>query len=207
MQWDDWRPRNPRLTAPFQAWRDGELDEARHEFESWIAEHPSDPDGWRGLGNVFWSARIFAACLYCYQQAVRHDAWNPMHWGNLGLVFRDLERLAAAEACFEICLAIDPSYAPGLNEWGNVCYDDGRHRAALALYDRSLAIDRNRAVVHHNRGVCLRALGDWSGAIESFRTALRIDPSYQHTLNELEAMDKEPGRMAIDCDVGGACCS
>jgi tetratricopeptide (TPR) repeat protein len=205
MQWDDWRPRDARLTTPFQAWRDGQLDAARHGFESWIGEHPSDPDGWRGLGNVFWSAQEFGLCLYCYQQAVRYDTWNPMHWGNLGLVFRDLKRLAAADACFEICLAIDPDYAPGLNEWGNVFYDAGRYTAALALYNRSLAIDRNRAVVHHNRGVCLRALGDSPGAVESFHTALRIDPSYQHTLNELEVMKNGSARMVNDQNINGTC--
>lgn len=185
MQWDDWQPRDPRLLVPFQIWRDGDLGPAQLAFESWVNEHPCDADGWRGLGNVFWSAQIFDACLCCYQQAVRCSSWNPMHWGNLGLVFRDLGRLSAAEACFEICLAIDPGYAPGLNEWGNVCYDSGRYSEALSLYNQSLAIDRDRAVVHHNRGVCLRALGDMDGAIQSFYTALRIDPNYQHSLNEL----------------------
>ena len=82
--------------------------------------------------------------------------------------------------------ALDPAYEPAFNEWANVLVDVGRYDEALGLYDHALSIDDTRAVVHHNRGVCLRFMGNVEDAVKSFEAALQRDPTYPHTLHELE---------------------
>ncbi len=188
MQWGDWPPRAEALRPAYDLWRSGNLDRAQELFEAWTRLQPEDADGWRGLGNVFWSRGDFVRCLSCYQTALHLKPWSSMNWGNLGLVFRDLGQFQEAEAAFRVCLALDPTYAPGLNEWANVCYDDGRYHEALLLYGRSLAIDAGRAVVHHNRGVCLRTLGQTAAAIDSFQQALSLDPAYHWSIAELRGL-------------------
>jgi tetratricopeptide (TPR) repeat protein len=111
-----------------------------------------------------------------------------MHWGNMGLVRRDLGEPEAAIAAFCVSLGLDPEYAPALNEWANVLFDTGKHEQALTLYDAALAIDDTRAVVYHNKGVCLRYLGRLPEAVEYFKAALARDPHYRYSLEELRRL-------------------
>lgn len=185
MRWEDWPPSDPALDPAFAAWRGGQLDEAHRLFDAAVARSPGDADAWRGRGNVAWTQQRFAAALADYQHCVRLQPWNPMHWANVGLAFRDLGQLARAEAMLGAAIALDPGYAPALNELANVLVDGGRYRAALPLYDAALAIDGQRAVVYHNKGVCLRLLGETSAAVALFRAALARDPGYAYSLIEL----------------------
>ena len=117
-----------------------------------------------------------------------------MHWHNLGLTYRDLKRLDDAIRMLSFAAALDPTYEPAFNEWANVLVDVGRHNDALSLYDHALSIDDSRAVVHHNRGVCLRLMGNIEDAVKSFEAALERDPTYPHTLQELERINHSPAR-------------
>jgi len=188
MQWDDWPPRERALLPGFEAWRDGRHGVARELFETHLASDPHSADAWRGLGNVHWSAGAFAESARCYRRCIEIDPCNPMHWGNLGLALRDLRDTEGAIAVFRVSLGLDPTYAPGLNEWANVLFDAGRLVEALQLYDRSLAIDGGRAVVHHNKGVCLRYSGRLPEAVACFARALEIDPGYGYALEELRRL-------------------
>src|SRR4051812_36037765 len=112
---------------------------------------------------------------------------SPMNWGNLGLAMRELHRYEGAIGAFEVATALDPTYEPAWNEWANVLVDVRSYHAALLLYDRALSIDDTRAVVHHNRGVCLRMLGRISEAKSCFRAALQLEPTYHYSTAELAA--------------------
>jgi tetratricopeptide (TPR) repeat protein len=185
MKWDDWRPAKRSLMKGFELWREGRLEDALYFFERGVTDNDQDPDPWRGCGSVLWSLERFEEAASAFQRTVELDCWNPMHWHNLGLTYRDLHKLDAARQILQVAVAIDPEYEPAVNEWANVLVDQGRLQEALTLYDRALELDGSRAVVYHNRGVCLRLLGDFEGAMASFSAALRIEPDYRHTLLEL----------------------
>lgn len=188
MQWNDWRPWDEDLMPGYEAWRAGRLPDARVFFDEKAKAQPDCADIWRGLGNVAWTLKDFTTALSHYSAALRIEPWSPMHWSNLGLVRRDLDQPEAAIAAFRVALVLDPEYAPALNEWANVLFDVGLYQYALPLYDASLAIDNSRAVVHHNKGVCLRHLGKVVEAEQYFRAALSLDPCYHYSLEELQRL-------------------
>ena len=61
---------------------------------------------------------------------------------------------------------------------------------ALPLYRRALALDARRAVVHHNLGMCLTALGRRNEARVAFRHALSLDPAYAWSRDMLRRLER-----------------
>jgi tetratricopeptide (TPR) repeat protein len=192
MRWDDWRPSDPTLLSGFEIWRQGENGAAREIFAGAVAGGDS-ADAWRGLGSVAWTEGSFTEAYRCFIEAIRYQPWNPMHWADLGLVLRDLRHREEAIAALQVATGLDPTYEPAWNEWANVLVDMGRYEEALPLYDHALALDAGRAVVHHNRGVCLLYLHRIDAAIASFQAALTRDPGYRYTLDELARLAARKG--------------
>jgi tetratricopeptide (TPR) repeat protein len=190
MHWQYWPPDDASLMPDFQARRDGKLEEAHLFLTAKALQQPDCADIFRGLGNVAWSSQDFSTALIHFSTALRLQSWSPMNWGNLGLVRRDLGQPQAAIAAFQVALGLDPDYAPALNEWANVLFDIGLYHEALPLYDASLAIDNKRAVVYHNKGVCLCYLGRLPEAIHYFETALTLEPNYHYSQEELQRLCK-----------------
>jgi tetratricopeptide (TPR) repeat protein len=182
---DSWKPKDPALLPGFELWRAGALSDALQFFVT-AAKPEASACAWRGLGSVLWTLGRFDESLAAFQRALERDCYNAVHWANVGLVLRDLGRREPAINVFRVAASLDPGYEPAFNEWANVLYDEGRFAEALQLYDHALSLDATRAVVHHNRGVCLIALKRRDDALRSFHAALARDPSYVHTLNELE---------------------
>lgn len=192
LTWNDWRPRDSRLLAGFEHWQAGRLSEAEAFFSD--MHHTRDPDVRRALGSVLWSQKRFLAARRQFQLALALDPWNPMHWSNLGLALRDLRCLHSASMAFEVATGIDPGYEPAWNEWGNVFYDMRRPADALERYDEALRLYGGRAVVHHNRGMSLLALGRTAEAETSFLRALEIDSAYDFSITELRRLRDGFGR-------------
>jgi tetratricopeptide (TPR) repeat protein len=189
MRWGDWVPAEPANRAAFAAWRAGRLDAAAAGFTARLRDRPADAEAWRGLGSVQWTKGDFAAAKDCFSHALAAEPRNPMHWGNLGLALRDLGDKPAAIAAFAVATGLDHLYEPAWNEWANVLVETGRALEALPLYDRAISLEPTRGVLHHNRGVCLLRLGETEAARASFLQALKHEPCYRHTLNELARLD------------------
>lgn len=177
--WNSWPPTDPSLAEGFRLWREGELAAAEQQFRKHWHQNPADAA--RGLGSVLWTSRRFEEARQAFSTALRHDPWNPMHWANLGLAQRDLKHCQSALQTFDMALALAPDYEPAWNEKANVLYDLGRYDEALPLYRRALSLNPHRAVVHHNLGMCLNALGEIAGAMAAFTEALQRDPGYHYS--------------------------
>ena len=193
MRWGDWVPRGPANWAGFAAWRAGALPAAAAAFSDRLRVHPECGEAWRGLGSVRWTEGDFAGARACFSRALATQPWNPMHWTNLGLALRDLGEKAAALAVFAVATGLDAEYEPAWNEWANVLVECNRASEALPLYDRAIGIEPGRAVLHHNRAVCLCALGEFASARVGFRRALELAPGYRHSIDELARLQGHSG--------------
>ena len=186
MSWEDWRPRDQTLATAFDAWRKGDLTRAETLFEHQCKHEESD--AFRGLGSVQWTQKRFVEARISFSKAIELAPWNPMHWGNLGLVLRDMEMPESALAALDTAIAIDRLYEPAWNEKANVLYDCKRYSEALPNYQQALKLNDNRAVVHHNIGMCYLALEEQTLALDAFDTALTIEPTYSWTLTMLRQL-------------------
>lgn len=72
-------------------------------------------------------------------------------------------------------------------------YDDGDYKSALFFYTSALnevhATDRHE--LYNNRGCCYFNLGDYSGAIHDFETALSLRPGFTLAKQNLKASKQE----------------
>jgi tetratricopeptide (TPR) repeat protein len=83
-----------------------------------------------------------------------------------------------AQKMFERALAIDKNYAAALNDLG-YCY--ARERAfdkAFSAMDRYVALLPKEPNPQDSYGELLRASGNFDGALEHYRAALKIDPEF-----------------------------
>ena len=168
-----------------EAWAQGDLATAHARFQALAARAPMTAALAAGFGRVFWSAGDFEGARQGFKQAADLEGDDPSHWSNIGLALRDQKAADQAFASFRAALTLDADFAPALNEWANTLQDQGDYAQALKLYEHSLALESHRAVVHHNLGVCWARLGHDQLAAEAWLAALRLDPNYAHSLEEL----------------------
>ena len=185
--WDSWPPTDPTLARGFALWREGRLDDAEALFRDWSGTD-EEGDAARGLGSVLWTRGQFVAARDAFALALQKAPWNAMHWANLGLALRDLSKGHSALMAFDMALSLAPDYEPAWNEKANVLYDFGLYENALPLYQHALSLNNRRAVVHHNLGMCLLALGDSVAALAAFHRALQLEPGYHYSLNMVQRL-------------------
>ncbi|NPA74861.1 MAG: tetratricopeptide repeat protein [Euryarchaeota archaeon] len=60
-----------------------------------------------------------------------------------------------------------------------------QYEEAERAYLRVLQLDKNNAEVWFKRGVCLRKMGKWGGALQSFQTAVRKNPKHREAYENI----------------------
>ena len=85
-------------------------------------------------------------------------------------------------------IQLNPDYSDAYNEWGNVLIELGLPSLALQMYKQAILLNPNREVYYHNMGVAYNMLGDKINSKRNFEQALKISPSYSHSINELNRL-------------------
>lgn len=175
------------------AWAKGDPDAARALFSRALEIDPASPEALSGIGHACWTAGDFETSRQAFKAAADLAGDDPGHWCNIGLTHRDMQQPQQAIVAFQAALALSPGYAPALNEWANTLQDTGAVSASVELYERALSADPGRAVVYHNLGTAWLRLEQDTLAAHYFLAALRLDPHYHHSLEELGAMHLRHG--------------
>ena len=68
---------------------------------------------------------------------------------------------------------------------GNKLMDAKRFREAVMAYEKALVLDEENVNVLVDLGTCYREIGKFDKAVEQFRTALTIDPSFPNAHRNL----------------------
>ncbi len=119
------------------------------------------------------------ACILSDKGEQAYQIANTGSRGTLFLVERWLLKYYLKDAFPPIkkSLSIDPNYLPALNLYTILLTKTGETKAALVNSIQALLIDAGDPVAHKNHGLLLIENGKYSAAVNSFQTALQIDPN------------------------------
>jgi tetratricopeptide (TPR) repeat protein len=113
------------------------------------------------------------------QEAIRLDPEDPDYHALLSQIHLDQRRWPPALGAAEAALALDPEHGPANNLRAIALVRLGRRDEAGATIEAALARDPENAVTHANQGWARMHAGDFRGALEHFREALRLNPSLE----------------------------
>ncbi len=127
------------------------------------------------------------------------DPVNPSANQAMALVLQRQSKFEQANEYFDKAQSLAPDNLVILDSYANFLFDQGEIEKASGLWERviNLAPDHYAAII--NRGSALSYLGNNTGAIKSYLTALQIRPSYMAYSN-LGVAYSENGQndLAID---------
>jgi tetratricopeptide (TPR) repeat protein len=146
-----------------------------------VSVRPTNKHAWRCLGRAFWELERLPDAARCYRKALRLDARDYNTWMQFsGVLLRANDPEAALEAA-DRSLALNPEYSHGHNNRALALDRMGRLGEAIAAFDRAIEIEtRERgefARSYINRGHTRERLGDYTGAIDDFKEAIRLEPN------------------------------
>ncbi len=103
----------------------------------------------------------------------------------MGELLEGSEDLAGAQSQYEQALKMDPKSLKAALSLARVYGMLGRPDAALKVYQNAERLHRRSAPVHNDKGLLLADQKDWSGAIESLKMAVKLDPEETKYHNNL----------------------
>jgi tetratricopeptide (TPR) repeat protein len=129
------------------------------------------------LARVLYDRNRFDDAVLAVEEAIRHEPEEASYFSLLAAIHHDEHRWKKALEAADQALALDPEHPGALNLRAMVLRKLGRDREAAAVVEGALANDPESGLAHANHGWGKLERGDAAGALESFREALRLDPS------------------------------
>lgn len=162
----------------------GQVAEAIDSYRQALSVRPGYPEAWFNIGVALGESEDHVGAAAAYEECLKWDPDRARAWYNLGLQRDRMGDPAGALAALESAVACDPDYEAA---WYNLTRfmriaDDPRTGAALdSLVTRFPENKRG----WYNRSVFLADGGDDEGALEGYRRAIEIDPSYADAWNNM----------------------
>ncbi len=162
--------------------KQGEVEEARTDYETAVALKPDYAEAYNNLGNIYRGQGKYHAALENYNKVIELNAYNPKAYNNRGTVYATLDQEQAAFADYNKALELNPYYAEAYNNRANVLDKFGDDAQALLDYQRAIAIMPGYANAFRNRGIFYLRREKYNEALADFNRALDADPNFSYAL-------------------------
>ena len=168
--------------------------EALKALEQALTINSNNSADWMFKGELSFALGDYQSALLSLNRAVelrQEQNINPsslLH-NNRALVALELEEYDLALEDVEQAISIDANFAPAWRNKGLILETSDRDIESLAAYDKALELDPEDYNTWTNKGFSLYKLERYQEAKQSFEKALEINPSYQHAINNLEAIN------------------
>lgn len=159
----------------------GNLAEAIRLYKEALKFNPEDHQVYCNLGDAFSRVEDFVRASECFRKGIALRPDEPISYFNLGNCFAKLNDLTSAIESYQMAIVLNPNYAKAYLNLGTAYESMGDIEEAIACYKKSISADSQNATAHNNlAGIYMEVEGyrDFSKAIELFRTAIRLDPTY-----------------------------
>ena len=141
------------------------------------------------LARVLYDRNRMDEAATAVEEAIRHEPEEAPYFSLLAAIHHDERRWKKSLEAADQALALDPEHPGALNLRAMVLRKLGRDREAADTIEGALARDPESAVTHANQGWGTLQRGNPAGALESFREALRLDPTLETArLGVIEAL-------------------
>jgi len=180
----------------------GDLAKARESFEAALKLRPGDPDANANLGTVLLRQGEGAAAVAPLRKALAQRQ-SPDLRNQLALALEQSGDVAGALKAYDQALALDSMHEASAGNRAALLARTGRLDEARTALESLAQRNPRSAQLHANLGAVKRDSGDYAGAIESLRAALKLDSKLRAArLNLasslLDSGDLEAARRELD---------
>lgn len=167
-----------QLSAAFESYRAGRLDEAEQALEAIAASQPRESNALHLLGVVKLSKGDVEAAAALLARAAKIEKRNPQILNNLGSAYRRLGRANDAESSFRKAIAAKPDFAEAYFNLGNTLFEAGNAVGALDSYRRADRIRGNHVATLTGIGRCADKANQPDEAERAWRAVLAAAPGH-----------------------------
>jgi protein O-GlcNAc transferase len=159
-----------------------QLDKYNHpnraieEFRRSLELRPRDPRASFNLAGLYHRQRDYEQAKSYYKLTLKFKPEHPNANGNLAHLYSELGDFRNAEKYYFRSLKLRPNDPKFHDNFGNHYARRGELAKAAEHYDRSIACEANYWAAHWHRGIIHYQSNDYALAVESLRTARRLQP-------------------------------
>jgi tetratricopeptide (TPR) repeat protein len=159
-----------------------QLDKYNHpiraieEFKRSLERRPRDPRASFNLAGLYHRQGDFEQAKDYYKLTLKFKPEHPNANANLAHLYAELGDYRNAEKFYTRSVALRPNDPKVNDNYGNYFARRGQLDEAAELYDRSIECDANYWAAHWHRGIIYYQQNEYAAAIDSLKTARRLQP-------------------------------
>jgi tetratricopeptide (TPR) repeat protein len=163
----------------------GKIDLAKSSYETAVQQDPEFYEAYLMLGALY-QAENNKICLEYYTTAASLQPNNPDVLYSLAYAKQVFSQPEEAMGLYRKMIQLDTAYSVALFQQGYIKqFIQEDIDSAMYFYNSTLTSDPRFVEAWHNLGLCYKAKGDKTRALQSFGKALKYDPEF--TLSREEA--------------------
>jgi Tfp pilus assembly protein PilF len=165
---------HPRVASGYAAYQAGDMERARLDYESALADEPGNRDALLGLAAVETRAQRLAAAETLYRRVLQIDPRDPhAQAGLLGLRAAQTDPVVA-ESRLKSLIANDSAESVLYFSLGNQFAQQSRWPEAQRAFAKAIAMDPENADYAYNYAVSLEQMRQPAAALQQYRRALTL---------------------------------
>ena len=163
---------------------------------------------WLTLGRGYFAQKQYAKAERYLSRLVEQNQSFADVYNMLGVIYHDQGQFARSQRAFEAALRINPGYTEAALSLAVIYNDLGKYQEAREVYQRALARHQGRAGtldpvvsgkianMYADIGDAFASSGLWDQAIEEYRRALSLGPTFVDIKLKLGHAHRDKGDAA-----------
>ena len=175
------------------------LEEAIRAYREAINLDPKSANAYNGLGNALYEQKKLEEAIRAYREAINLDPKSTNAYYNLGVALhgqKDLEEMIRA---YREAINLDPKSANAYYNLGVALYEQKKLEEAIRAYREVLSLPEDTSGIPINfhtaarngLGLVFLQQGKLTEAIAEFRQAVKTDPNYSFSQNNLKEAQRQ----------------
>ncbi len=176
--------------------RQGKLDEAIAEWKIAISINPNHANAHCNLGDAYRHKGMLHDAIAAYKEAIRS---NPNHANAhhfLGHAYFDKDMFDEAIGEWKRTIELTPDDARLYKDLRSAYFKAGKLDELIEETEQKLKVDANDARGYYLLALALAEKWEFEQAIDSFRKAIKLNPSYEAAHDDYIELMKSRGRHA-----------